>query len=303
MITTVILPIALGIIMFGLGLSLTTADFALVAKHPRAVLAALLTQLIVLPAICIGLIALFQLPPILAVGMMLLAASPGGPGANLYSHLFGGDVALNVSLTAINSVLAIVTMPLIYNISAAVYAASDPSLGLQLGKALEIFAIVIVPVFVGMVVRRFWPRFAARMNRPVRIGSIVLLVALIIGAIVQNLEVLIENFGQLAAITALFGLINLAIGYLLPRLLRVSRRQAIACSFEIGLHNSVMAIVIAQTVIGSVALSLPAGVYTIIQLPMAFVFGLVLSRYLRRRGTPDDGASPERSHPASTVVA
>ena len=110
---TTLLPIALGLIMLGLGLSLTTGDFARVAKHPKAVGIALACQVLLLPVICFGLVQLFGLPPILAVGMMLLAASPGGTTANLYSHLFRGDVALNISLTAINSVLAVFTLPIV----------------------------------------------------------------------------------------------------------------------------------------------------------------------------------------------
>ena len=115
--TTIGLPVALGIIMFGLGLSLTLGDFARIAKHPRAVIIALACQLLVLPALCFSLVLLFHLPPVLAVGMMLLAASPGGTTANLYSHLFRGDIALNISLTAINSVISVVTLPLIVNLS------------------------------------------------------------------------------------------------------------------------------------------------------------------------------------------
>ena len=107
--TTVALPLALGIIMFGLGLSLTPDDFRRVAKAPKAVAIALACQLVLLPLICFGLVKALDLPPLLAVGMMLLAASPGGTTANLFSHLFRGDVALNVSLTAVNSVIALVS--------------------------------------------------------------------------------------------------------------------------------------------------------------------------------------------------
>ncbi len=109
--TTIGLPIALGIIMFGLGLDLTPADFRRIGKHPRAVLVALAAQLLILPAVCFGLVLLFDLPPLLGIGMMLLAASPGGTTANLFSHLFRGDDALNITLTAINSIIAIATLP------------------------------------------------------------------------------------------------------------------------------------------------------------------------------------------------
>src|SRR5690606_2548756 len=119
--TTIGLPVALGIIMFGLGLSLTVADFKRVGKHPKAVLIALVCQLILLPLVAFGLVHLFALPPVRAAGMMLLAAPPSGTPANLYPHLFRGDVALNISLTAINSVIAVVTLPLIVNLSIAFF--------------------------------------------------------------------------------------------------------------------------------------------------------------------------------------
>src|SRR5690606_13928359 len=150
--TTIGLPVALGIIMFGLGLSLTVADFARVGKHPKAVVIALVCQLVLLPAICFGLVLLFALPPVLAIGMMLLAASPGGTTANLYSHLFRGDVALNITLTAINSVIAVFTLPLIANLAIAFFTPGDGELGIQLAKAIEVFAIVLIPVALGMLV-------------------------------------------------------------------------------------------------------------------------------------------------------
>lgn len=277
------LPIALGTVMLGLGLGLTLDDFRLVAKHPRAVFAALFTQLAVLPLACVGLIYAFGLPPVLAVGMMLLASAPGGPVANVYSHLFGGDVALNVALTAINSVLAIVTIPIIYNLATAHFAAGDDTLGLQFGKAVEVSAIVLVPIALGMLIR--WRRrdLARRLDRPVRIFSMVLLSLLIVGSIAQNADLLRENAGDLAGIAATFGALNLGLGYALPRLLGVSHRQAIACGFEIGMRNAIMAIVIAKTVIGSEEMSLPPAIYTMIQLPMALLFGVLLRAATRRR--------------------
>ncbi|WP_241245236.1 bile acid:sodium symporter family protein [Microbacterium sp. KRD172] len=174
--TTIGLPVALGIIMLGLGLSLTIADFTRVLKQPKAVLVALVCQLLILPVICFGLVLLFQLPPVLAVGMMMLAASPGGTTANLYSHLFRGDIALNISLTAVNSVIAVITLPLITNFAIMYFQPFDDQLGLQWAKALEVFAIVLLPVALGMLIRRFWPKFADGMDRPVRIASVVILV-------------------------------------------------------------------------------------------------------------------------------
>ncbi|WP_026378821.1 bile acid:sodium symporter family protein [Agromyces italicus] len=285
--TTIGLPVALGIIMFGLGLSLTPRDFTRVAKEPRAVLVALGCQLVLLPLICFGLVLLFRLPPVLAVGMMLLAASPGGTTANLYSHLFRGDVALNISLTAVNSVLAVFTLPLITNLAIAYFLPGDDGLGLQFAKTIEVFAIVLGPVVLGMLVRWWKPAFADRMDKPVRIASVIILVIVIAGAIATNLELLLANAGTLALITVLFCVLSLAVGFAVPRLLRVGRAQSVASSFEIGIHNATLAIVIAQTVIGSVEMSLPAAVYGVLMFFVALGFG-----FLIRERKPAEVAAP-----------
>ena len=274
--TTIGLPVALGIIMFGLGLSLTPGDFARVVNQPKAVILALLCQLILLPAICFGLVLLFQLPPILAVGMMMLAASPGGTTANLYSHLFRGDVALNISLTAVNSVIAVVTLPLITNLAIMYFKPFDDQLGMQWSKVIEVFAIVLLPVVLGMIVRHFATDFAKRADRAVRIISMIVLVVVIAGAVASNWQLLVDNVGALAAITVLFCIISLAVGYVVPHRGGVGVRQSIAASFEIGIHNATLAIVIAQTVMGSMELSLPAAVYGVLMFFIAFAFGFII---------------------------
>ena len=274
--TTIGLPVALGIIMLGLGLSLTLADFARVLKQPKAVMVALICQLVLLPAICFGLVLAFQLPPVLAVGMMMLAASPGGTTANLYSHLFRGDIALNISLTAVNSVIAVITLPLITNFAIWYFKPFDDQLGLQWAKALEVFAIVLLPVALGMLIRRFWPAFARGMDKPVRIASVIILVVVIAGAVASNWQLLVDNVGRLALITVLFCVISLAVGYWVPRMLKIGTRQAIASSFEIGIHNATLAIVIAQSVLGSMELSLPAAVYGVLMFFIAFGFGFLI---------------------------
>ena len=281
--TTIGLPVALGIIMFGLGLSLTLGDFARIAKHPRAVIIALACQLLVLPALCFSLVLLFHLPPVLAVGMMLLAASPGGTTANLYSHLFRGDIALNISLTAINSVISVVTLPLIVNFSLGYFYPSGGQLGIDVVEALKVFAIVLIPVALGMLVRRLRPAFGDRMDRPVRIASIFILVVVIAGAVVSNLKPLMENIGALAGITALFCVLSLTLGFVIPRLFRVERTQAVASSLEIGIHNATLAIVIAQSVLDNFEMSLPGAVYGVLMFFIAAAFGLVISRAVARQ--------------------
>jgi BASS family bile acid:Na+ symporter len=274
--TTIGLPVALGIIMLGLGLSLTVGDFKRIAKHPKAVIIALVCQLVLLPLVCFGLVLAFQLPPVLAVGMMLLAASPGGTTANLYSHLFRGDIALNISLTAINSIIAVFTLPLIVNLSIAFFEPGDGQVGIQLAKALEVFAIVLLPVALGMLIRWWKPDFAKRMDKPVRIASIIILVVVIAGAVVSNLQPLMENFFALAGVTILFCVLSLTLGFLVPRLFRVSREQAIASSFEIGIHNATLAIVIAQTVLNNFEMSLPGAVYGVLMFFIAAAFGFII---------------------------
>lgn len=280
------LPVALGVIMFGLGLDLTPGDFARIGKRPKAVALALICQLLLLPAVCFGLVLLFRLPPVLAVGMMLLAASPGGTTANLYSHLFRGDVALNISLTAINSVIAVLTLPLIVNLSIAWFQPGDMTVGLQLKKTIEVFMIVLAPVCLGMLVRGFKPGFARAMDKPVRLASVVILTLVIAGAVASNFAVLKDDFIALAGIVVSFCILSLGIGFIVPRLFRINREQSIASAFEVGLHNATLAIVIAESVLAVPDMSLPAAVYGVLMFPMAAVFGLMISRKGALRTAP-----------------
>ena len=272
------LPVALGVIMFGLGLDLTPGDFARIGKRPKAVAVALACQLLLLPAVCFGLVLLFRLPPVLAVGMMLLAASPGGTTANLYSHLFRGDVALNISLTAINSVIAVLTLPVIVNLSIAWFQPGDMTVGLQLKKTIEVFMIVLAPVCLGMLVRGLRPGFARAMDKPVRLASVVILTLVIAGAVVSNFAVLKDDILALSGIVVSFCILSLGIGFIIPRLFRISREQSIASAFEVGLHNATLAIVIAESVLAVPDMSLPAAVYGVLMFPLAAAFGLLITR-------------------------
>ncbi len=274
---TVGLPIALAVIMFGLGLSLTTGDFRRVAKSPRAVVVALVLQILVLPLVAFGLVKAFDVDPLLAVGVMLLAASPGGTTANLFSHLFRGDVALNVTLTAINSVLAAVTIPLITNLAIDHFDA-EGELGLQLGKVVQVVAIVLVPVVVGMAVRRRSADFAARADKPVRIFSIVVLVIVAVGALLGERENLADYLEQVGLVTGLFCLASLTLGYVGSKALRLDERQAIAASMEIGIHNTTIALTIALSVLDSTEVAIPSAVYSILMYVLATAFGFAITR-------------------------
>lgn len=275
--TTIGLPLALGVIMFGLGLSLTPADFARVRRHPGPVLIALGCQLMLLPLACFGLVKLLSLPPLLAIGMMLLAASPGGTSANLYSHLFRGDVALNVTLTAINSVIAVFTLPLITNLAIAHYGLSD-EVGLQFSKVVEVFVIVLGPVLLGMVVRRRAPGFAERSDKPVRIASAVILAVLVLAILLRESANVGTYLAQVGLAAGLFCALSLVVGYVVPRALGVRDAQAIASSMEIGVHNGTLAIYVAIEVLGRTEISVPAAVYSIFMFVLAALWGWLITR-------------------------
>lgn len=271
------LPIALAIIMFGLGLSLTVDDFRRVTRSPRAVIVALVLQVLVLPLIAFGLVKLFDLDPLLAVGVMLLAASPGGTTANLFSHLFRGDVALNITLTAINSVLAAITIPIITNLAIDHFDAQG-DLGLQLGKVVQVIAIVLIPVAIGMAVRQRSADFAARADRPVRIFSILVLVIVSVGALLGERENLADYMQQVGLVTGIFCLASLTLGYAGARLLRLDKRQAIASSMEVGIHNTTVALTIALSVLDSTEVAIPSAVYSVLMYVLAAAFGYLITR-------------------------
>lgn len=274
--TTVFLPVALGIVMLGLGLGLTIADFKRVVVFPKAVLIALTCQVILLPAACFGLVLAFDLPPVLAVGMMLLAASPGGTTANLYSHLFGGNVALNVTLTAVNSVLAVFTLPIVVNLSLNYFLSDTGQIGLQFDKVLQVFAIVLLPVALGMFIRSRSTSFAERMYKPVRILSIVVLVAVIAGAIVKDIDNVTKYFADAGVVALVFNLVSLTVGYLAPRLAKVGKAESVAAAMEIGIHNGTLAIAIALSLLNNVQMAIPAAVYSIIMFFTAAGFGYMV---------------------------
>lgn len=275
--TTIGLPLALGVIMFGLGLSLTPADFARVRRHSGPVLIALGCQLVLLPLACFGLVKLLDLPPLLAIGMMLLAASPGGTSANLYSHLFRGDVALNVTLTAINSVIAVFTLPLITNLAIAHYGLSE-EVGLQFSKVVEVFVIVLGPVLLGMLVRRRSPAFAERSDKPVRIASAVILAVLVLAILLRESANVGTYLAQVGLAAGLFCALSLVVGYVVPRALGVRDAQAIASSMEIGVHNGTLAIYVAIEVLGRTEISVPAAVYSIFMFILAALWGWLITR-------------------------
>ncbi|RKG35825.1 bile acid:sodium symporter family protein [Acinetobacter guerrae] len=278
-IITIFLPIALAIIMAGLGLELRPQDFSRVAKHPKAVFLALFCQLVILVGIAFAICKLFSLPPLLAVGVMLLAASPGGPTANLFSYLYKGDIALNITLTAINSVIAAFTLPFIVNLAIQHFIKDGQELGLQFSKVIQVFIIIIVPVCLGMLIRYFSPNIADKLHKPVRTFAVIFLILIIIGAVAKERNNILQYITQVGLATSLFCIVSLLIGYFVPRLFGINRPQARACAFEIGIHNSTLAMTIALTILASTTIAMPAAVYSIFMYVFAAIFGTLLNRY------------------------
>lgn len=278
LLTNLLLPLALGVIMLGLGMGLTLDDFRRVARYPRAVLTGLVLQVVVLPGAAFGLALAFGLPPELAVGLMLLAASPGGATANIYSHLARGDVALNITLTAINSALCLVTLPLILNLSLEFFLGTGQYVPPPVRKVIEVAVIIVLPVVIGMVLRARAPAFSARVEKPLRLLSVLVLALLVAGAVMQERDTLVAFFAVVGLACLSFNLVSMGVGYLAPLALKLPRRQAIAIAMEIGIHNGTLAIFIALNVLENPRISVPAAVYSLLMFVTAAVFAFVLSR-------------------------
>jgi BASS family bile acid:Na+ symporter len=278
--TAVFLPIALGVIMLGLGLSLTLDDFRRVVVYPRAVIIGLVCQTLILPFVCYGIAKSFGLPPELAVGLMLLAASPGGATANLFSHLAKGDVALNITLTATNSLLSLLTLPFIVNMSLTAFMGAEKAIPLQFGKVIQVFAIVLIPVAIGMAIRAKNANLAKSLERPVKIMSAIFLVLVVAAAVIKERANIVTFVQQVGLAALVFNLASMAVGYFVPLVARLPRKQATAIGMEIGIHNGTLAIAIASspTLLNNTTMAIPAAVYSLIMFFTAAGFGWYVAR-------------------------
>jgi len=274
---SVVMPIALGIIMLGLGLSLKTEDFKRVVDYPKDVLTGLFCQMLLLPAFCFLVATGFGLSPELAVGLMLLSASPGGPVANLYSHLSEGDVALNITLTAVNSVLTLFTLPLIVNLSIGYFMQSGEVVPLQFSEVSKVFAIVLVPVTIGMMIKARWSAISKKLDKTVKIISAVFLALVIIAVVVKEKEHMADYFRQVGIAALFFNVLSMTAGFYIPRLFKLGKKQAIAIGMEIGIHNGALAIFIATNVLHKTAIGIPAAIYSLIMFFTAAAFGILVN--------------------------
>jgi BASS family bile acid:Na+ symporter len=293
------MPLVVGAVMLALGLTLTVADFRRAVTVRRPLLVALICQSLVLPTVCLLIAEVLRLPPNLAVGLMLMAATPGGMLANLVSHLAKGDLALNLTLTAVNAVLSIFTTPAILALSLTWFLGEGRFIPLQFDKFFAVFAMVLIPVAVGVAIRHRFPEFARGLHNVVRIAAAVLLVLAVVEGVANAQAALWKNFGALSVAVVGFCAASLSAGYLVSRRMRLEPPQAIAVSLEIGLHNAVVAvgIALAPQLLHNAEMALPAAVYAIIGPLIALTFVLTVHRL-----DPAFRSSPARRR-AGTVRA
>jgi bile acid:Na+ symporter, BASS family len=232
----------------------------------------------VLTSICFGICVLLKLPPALAVGMMLLAAAPGGVTANIYSHLANGDVALNITLTAVNSVLSLLTLPFIVSFALHYFMGNEQVVPPPFKKVLEMGVIILGPVIIGMLIRANAAKLAARMEKPIRLFSILLLAGLVILSVTQSWAMVVASFASVGFACLLFNLASMGVGYAVPLAIKLPKRQAIAIAMEIGIHNGTLAIYIALNIIGNSIMSIPAAIYSLIMFLTAALFAGWLNR-------------------------
>ena len=279
-VTDVVLPIALAFIMLSLGLGLTVRDFARVAKQPRDFLVGAVAQVVLLPAVALGLVSIWPLAPELALGVMIIAAAPGGVTSNLLTAFGRGDVALSISLTAVVSLLSIVTIPLIVVFSYTHLLGGNAGDVSVAETALGVFLIVTLPVLIGLAVRRWAEGFATRVQPHARRISALLFVLVLAAAIYQEHENALEYMGQAGPVTAVLNVVMMALAYLLARFLASGPRQRISISIECGVQNGTLAIAVATLLFGGGLTVVPAATYSLIMFGSALIFIALL-----RRGT------------------
>ncbi len=273
MITQIFLPLSLAFIMFSVGLELVVDDFRRVALQPKDFAIGALSQVIVLPLVAFGLLLIWPIDPALAVGVMIIAACPGGVTSNLMTYLARGDTALSVSLTAIISLLCVMTLPFIVGFSLEYFMAASERPELPIAKTIGgIFAITTVPVVIGMVVKYLAPGFAERFERPARIIASVLFVIIIIGAIAGERENIVDYFKQAGPLALALNVVMMVIAAVLAKIAGSGIRQRIAITLECGLQNGTLAIFVAATLIGNKTMMVPGGIYSILMFATAILY-------------------------------
>ncbi len=274
--TSVVLPAAIAVIMCSLGMTLTPADFRRVLVAPRGVAIGMLNLALISPLLAMATATLFGLSPELAVGLVLLGASPGGMMANMLTHLAKGDTALSVTMTAISSVGAIVTVPLFLAISTSWFDAGDVGDASMVGVVARVFAITIVPVAFGMWLKQRNPERIQEIYPRVRNISLALFALVILGAIASEYDTVAENAAEVGGAALALNVAAMSLSFGISRLARLDNRQATAISLELGIHNAALAIAVGATLATEV--TIPAAVYASFMLGTGGAFAWAMSR-------------------------
>ena len=280
----IVLPI-LTLLMFDLGLSLRLEDFGRVFRKPWPIAVALFGQLILLPAIALGLAHLFDLPPVFFIGLVLIACCPGGSSSNVFSKLAGGDVALSVSLTALSSIITLFTIPLIMS-GATQLVGESVGITLPVGNLIkQNLVLMLLPVMLGIGMHYAWPQAAARTDRVLMKLAFPLLLVLITVFYIQHHRTILEHIGKLGLCVTVLLLVAAGCSSLLSRLVRSSAQQRRTIVIEVGMQNAAQAISIATSpiIFASDEMAIPAILYSLMMNIVLLTYVFLLRRHDRLR--------------------
>ncbi len=262
----IVIPV-LTLLMFCLGLTLTPADFRMVAERPRAIIAGLCGQLILLPLIAFALGSIFQLEAVFFFGLMLIACCPGGSSSNVFSMLAKGDVALSVSLTACSSILTLATIPVVLTLAGSLMPETmGGSIEMPIGKLImQNIVLALVPVFIGMLIRYRWEETARKISKVLDKIALPLLVLLVVIFYTQNTDAIMDNLAQLGLIITLLILLAMGGALLLSRANRLNGKEQRTLVIEIGMQNAAQAIAMASSpfVFNNETMAVPAIIYSL----------------------------------------
>ena len=263
--TELFLPFSLAVIMFGMGLSLRLVDFKRILIYPKAVGLGLFNQLILLPVVAFGIAKAFQLPPELAVGLMILAVCPGGATSNLITHLAKGDAALSITLTAFSSVITVFSIPFLVNFSIGYFIPGGEAQQLEVvGTVISVLFITLIPVGLGMITLAKAPALAQKWDQPFRKISTVFFVIIVLAAILKERENLVQYFVEAGPAALALNLSTLAISFAMAKWTGLPFRQGLTIAIELGIQNGTLGITIAATLLVNSVMSIPSAIYSLL---------------------------------------
>ena len=278
-IVTKIAPLSLALIMLALGMGLTVQDFTRVVKQPKDFLVGLVCQLIFLPIIAFALVFILDTPVELAVGLMIIAAAPGGVTSNILTKFANGDVALSISLTAIISLLSIITVPFIIFKSIDLLNASASTNEISMtGISIKMFLVVTLPVILGMIIRRFANNFVSSNEKTIQTISLILFLIVLFGAIIQERANILPYMMKAGTITFLLNIIMMLIGFYVAKIFATGIQQRKCISLECGLQNGTLAVFVATQIFNDVTYLIPAAIYSLIMFATSLIFVFLIKK-------------------------